>query len=189
MAVKLLIDNEDFVIAMRRKERWAVKKLYAEGYGMCENFILKNSGSKDDAFDCFQEAMVVVVRNVNKENFEIQSKLSTYLFAVTRNLWLKQIRSRSKMKYSSSSAEIIENMGDATEENFFEEKMKAIEQGLTELSVECRQLIKEYYYKKVDLKKLAENMGYSYKFVRVKKMRCMSKFKEILEPMMKNIEL
>ena len=189
MTIKTLTDKDSFLSAIRLQERWAVKQLYNDGYGMCENYILKNSGNKDDAFDCFQEAMIVVIRKVKQTDFQLQSKLSTYLFAVTRNLWLKQLRSKGNMSFADSSEEMLNNIGEIEEADEKEEKLLAIEKGLSALSEECRALIKEYYYKRIDLKLLADNMGYSYKFIRVKKMRCMNKLKEVLEPMMTNIEL
>ena len=57
-----------------------------------KRYVLKNSGDKDDAKDVFQNTLIVFYKKVLIENFELSSKISTYLFSIAKNLWLKKLR-------------------------------------------------------------------------------------------------
>ena len=42
---------------------------------MIENYILKNSGTKDDAKDVFQDSLIVLYKNIKRESFVLNSTL------------------------------------------------------------------------------------------------------------------
>lgn len=79
---------------LRSNEQAAYLKLYRDYYPDLARFILRNSGNRQDAEDMFQETLLVLIHKIRVENFQLQSELKTFLFAVNRNQWLKKLRSR-----------------------------------------------------------------------------------------------
>lgn len=79
---------------LRNNDQQAYLKLYQDYFPEMARFILRNSGNKQDAEDLFQETLLVLVHKIRDENFQLQSELKTFLFAVNRNQWLKKLRSR-----------------------------------------------------------------------------------------------
>ena len=63
---------------------------------MALQLVLKNNGSEDDAKDIFQEAVIVLYNKVQTGNFELSSKLNTFLYSVCRRLWLKRLNHQSR---------------------------------------------------------------------------------------------
>ena len=60
--------------------------LYKEHHTMVKNFILKNSGDESVVDDVLQDTIIAVWKNTNKPEFLLQSKLSTYVMAIAKNL-------------------------------------------------------------------------------------------------------
>ena len=70
--------------------------VYKKHYGMVKNLILKNSGDITAVDDIMQDTILAVWRNATKPTFLLQSKLSTYILSIAKNLWLKELKKRSK---------------------------------------------------------------------------------------------
>ena len=68
------------------------EKVYQKYFKQTEAYILKNNGSRDDARDVFQEVMLILLEKLDDPDFEMTSSLSTYLYAVSRNLWLNKLK-------------------------------------------------------------------------------------------------
>lgn len=160
----------------------ALKFLYKNNYYMVEDYILKNSGSKDDAKDIFQESIIVLYKNLKKETFELKGKISTYLYSITRNLWLKKLRD-SKISTTSiegHSDSFIQESNVITEIEY-SESQKMIGNLLRKASEKCKNLLKAFYYEKHSMRMIAESQGYSSEQVaKNQKVRCLKKLRTLL---------
>ena len=71
---------------------------------------MTNSGTEDDAKDIFQEALIVVFKNIReKADFKLESGFQTYIYSIARLLWLKHLRdSRNQDKNLKENHSFIE---------------------------------------------------------------------------------
>ena len=67
----------------------AFYKLYAD-FPKVKKMILAKGGTKDDAQDIFQEALIILYKKVNESEFKLTSKIGTYVYSVSRFLWKDQ---------------------------------------------------------------------------------------------------
>ena len=85
-------DNETLLLrGLALNDRKAIETIYRENYNVVQALILKNNGNIDDAKDIFQEAMIVLYERVQSEAFELNCQIKTYLYSVSRRLWLKKL--------------------------------------------------------------------------------------------------
>ena len=73
----------------------AIRNIYKRYYGLLENYIINNNGSKDDAADIIQETIVAFVEIVEQNKFRGEASIKSFLYAITRNLWLAELRKRN----------------------------------------------------------------------------------------------
>ncbi|MEY4316181.1 MAG: polymerase, sigma-E factor [Bacteroidota bacterium] len=73
---------------IREGDREVLIELYKAHEGMIANHVFQHSGNDDDVKDLMQDTLVAIWQNVRKPQFELSAKLSTYLFAIAKNLWL-----------------------------------------------------------------------------------------------------
>lgn len=189
--------DEDLLNGLRENSNNAFKIAYQNYYYMVEDFVLKNSGSVRDARDLFQDVIIVLLRNIRKSNFELSkdTKLSTYIFAITKNIWYNKLKNQGKMKIvsidSSQDVEKFSIESNKHEKIEFEKKHNLISKNFALLGEDCKKILSSYYYKKIKLKIIADEMGYTQNFIRQKKMRCMESLRKkfFSDPEFKNIEL
>jgi RNA polymerase sigma factor (sigma-70 family) len=139
----------------------ALNDLYKH-FPMMRKMILSHGGSSDDAKDVFQEALIVLIRKIRKGDFQLTSKLSTYLFSVCRFLWKDEWKKRKipvAYDFESGLADPAEQDLDKTLEE--ENLAKLAERALLDLKDRCRELLLLFYEGKWKLKEIAHTMGYN----------------------------
>jgi RNA polymerase sigma factor (sigma-70 family) len=83
----------ELIDGLRRRDNRVLAFIYKTFYPPIVKFILTNSGTEEDAKDIFQEALIVVFRNIKeKSDFKLESGFQTYLYSIARLLWLKHLR-------------------------------------------------------------------------------------------------
>jgi RNA polymerase sigma factor (sigma-70 family) len=167
MTDKQIIEN-----LRNNKYQKAVNGLY-EVLSPVKKYILSNSGTSDDAKDIFQDALVVLYKNVQSDNFTLTVPLKTYLLAIVKNLWLQELRRRNKIP-------VIADQTDIPDTVFTEEKNFDIAQAAFNLLGEkCRQLLILFYFKKKSYKELASFLAFGdERTAKNQKYRCLQKAKE-----------
>ena len=87
--------EEELIDGIRRRDNRVLSYVYKNFYAAILNLVLTNSGNDEDAKDIFQEAIIVVFRNIRADkNFKLESGFQTYLYSIARLLWLKVLRRR-----------------------------------------------------------------------------------------------
>ncbi len=159
---------------IRQGDEHMLVHLYKDHYTMIRNFVLKNNGNEDAVEDILQESVIAVWRNVQKSEFLLQSKLSTYVMAISKNLWFKELRKKSKFKYVDES--VTENMHQQSEPMQLDMDQHIIVQMVEEMDETCRRLLSYFYFDGLDNKLIAEKLGFSNtNSVKSKKYQCFKK--------------
>ena len=144
---------------------------------MIENHILKNNGTKDEAKDIFQNTLLAFYKNIQKPDFAINVKISTYLFSIAKNLWLKELREKTKFTTEELTEDKeIEDKGDYSQK---EELIYRMTAGVKKLSENCQKLIRLYYYESKSWKEITQQMDYKNEHAaRNQKYKCFQKLKQ-----------
>ena len=81
---------------LARNDKKAVETIYKDNYTSIQSLIINNNGTADDAKDIFQEAMIVLYEKARSGSFELNCLIKTYLYSVSRRLWLKRLQQSSR---------------------------------------------------------------------------------------------
>lgn len=158
----------------------AFKELYIKSFDIINKLILNNSGLREDAEDVFQDALIVLFNKIKSGNFELNSTLQTYLYSVSRNIWLKKLR---KTKRKTDLTDVILDNEIIIDENLVsmevEEKTASIAKLLDSIGDDCKRLLMMYYYQRMRMNEIAVQMSFANDQVaKNKKSRCMKKLRE-----------
>lgn len=161
----------------------ALSYLYKNHYYLTEQLVLKNNGSKEDAKDVFQDVIVAFYNNLKRKDFILSCKISTFLYSMSNNLWLKKLRSRKHKNNHIELFEIEVESGERIEENLvFTEDQKMIGNMLRDSGEKCLKLLKAFYYDRLSMKNISKLLGYSSEQIaRNQKVRCMKKIRIVLK--------
>jgi len=86
------------VEGLRKGDDKTLNYLYQNYFGTVKTYIVKNSGTEDDAYDVFQDALMVVFKKFQHNGVELTSDLKGYVFGVARKLWSNQLRTRKEVR-------------------------------------------------------------------------------------------
>jgi len=145
--------------------------------------VVRNSGSMDDAADIFQEVIVAIINLVQAGKFRGESSIKTFLYALTRNTWLNELKRRGRaevreMKYEIGMDKMTEN-ADAAIEN--REMNALLMKTLSELGESCKKILLMFYYENRSMKEIQASLPYeNEQVVRNKKYKCLKKLEEMI---------
>lgn len=182
-------NNETTLLqGLARNDRKCVETIYRENYSMVQSLIINNNGSSDDAKDVFQEAMIVLYEKARSGIFELNCQIKTYIYSVSRRLWLKKLQQSGRYSGEIVNAEGFVQVEDDIEEHEkrdleFEMMAKAI----IRLGEPCKSLLHAFYMEKKNMQEIAANFGYTNaENAKTQKYKCLVRLKKIFFSHYKN---
>ena len=172
--------NDSEVIALicsanEQSNNLALEALYRQHFRIVEKFILRNSGTKDDAKDIFQESLIHFYKKIKSGDLELSCQIKTYIYSVCRNKWLDILRrekNHSKIidrEFGYSVAHVDPHAGIDTKE-----KKMVIEKVLGRIGRQCKEILYYFYYERYSMKEIAEKMGFKgEQSAKNKKLKCL----------------
>ncbi|NMB72874.1 MAG: sigma-70 family RNA polymerase sigma factor [Bacteroidales bacterium] len=162
--------------------------LYKESYPSVRWFVLRNGGSEEDARDLFQEAIIILHAKLKEDGLILYCSVKTYLFSVSRHLWLKELARRKKLNLTEIGEEqyLILEENEGTELD--QELMKFYYEQFSQLSKECKKIL-NLHFRNVPIPEITRKLGYpSDNYTMNRKYRCKQRLlKKILRhPYFKN---
>ena len=177
-------DDKIMVLFKNGKREQAFKELY-KLYPRIEKLILSKGGKKADANDVFQEALIILNRNLEKSDFKLTASFYTYLYSVSRFVWKDNQKQFSKQELQNLETEQVSILDAVLEE----QKYRSAEQAFRELGERCQQLLQWFYIKKMTFKVIAELMQLkSEKVAKNQKYKCLQKAKDIYRTQIKIVQ-
>lgn len=152
------LNDTQLTEAIRRGDKEALLQVYRDSYISVRNYILKNNGNSDDAEDVLQDAAIVVWEKIRRDDLELRAKLSTLVFAIAKNLWLKRLGKLGRqVDMDGINPEIL---SDDTPEMHNLDRKKVVE-AMQMLGDKCRELLTLFYFDGLDMNRIASIMNYS----------------------------
>ena len=161
----------------------ALRYVYRRHYKMIEAFVLKNNGTKDDAQDVFQDIVISLYNNVKEDKYSHLSQLTTYLFAIGKNIWYNKLRKNGRISLIDND-ELDKNPGleDIQGDIEYTEVQKQIGSLLHKVGQECATILKMFYFERLRMVKIAVNMNFaSEQEAKNQKYKCMKKLKAFVK--------
>lgn len=178
---------EQIIEKLKLKDQGVFKFLYKKYAGMIRGYILKNSGSDEDALDFIQMVMLEFWISVQQNRYKEQGKMDHYIYQLTANMWreeLRRKRNNPKVNMDESTHQIIDDGGSDLVRAVVKDKfLEALHKGIEEMMEPCKSIIQLYHLKKVSLQEIALQMNYNYDNLRKRIFDCRKKLKDRIESM------
>lgn len=174
------LDLNELVQHLRRNDNTCLKTIFLEHGNYCtKNLIKRTSCSPEDADDIFVDAIINFRERLLSGKVEYLTNIRGYLYSTCYNMWLVKHR---KSKIHDSHAEDIKRFyqdnNSSTDQN--REELHAIAQrAISSLGDKCQYIIKLFYFNKLTMAEIAEEMGFASSGVaKTIKARCYKKLME-----------
>ncbi len=156
-----------------------IKRYQDKVFHTCLGFV----NNEDDANDLTQEVFIKVYKNLS--NFQRKSKFSTWLYRITINTAINQVR-KSKIKHlfiqvdSEEVSSLISSSEKSDEQLINKEEQQRINQILNKLPTNQRKAFVLSQYQELSNKEISEIMEISVKAVESLIFRARTNLKEII---------
>ena len=105
------LSDEEIVAGLRKRDNRVLQYIYKNTFNPVKQLVLNNAGSENDAEDIFQEALIIVFKKIKEDQkFELTSAFTTYIYSISRLLWLKHLRNIKKIEIDPLNRDLEEKI-------------------------------------------------------------------------------
>ena len=181
-------EEKALFVVLDASDKKAVETIYRENFNMVQALIINNNGSADDAKDIFQEAMIVLYEKVRSGTFELNCQIKTFVYSVSRRLWLKRLQQQNRYSAPGDNMEAVvpveEELEDHEQRNA---EFEMMEKAINNLGEPCKSLLEAYYLQKQNMQVIAASFGYTNADnAKNQKYKCLMRLKKIFFAHYKN---
>jgi len=176
--------QEWYLLGLINGDSQAIEELMDACYPQVRRFVMKNSGTEEDAEDVFMETIEGILNEGRDKSITLTSKFSTYVFGICKNKWLNVLRKRKSYREkvtmlarelsTQGTVDPFEAMGEDDIETL-------VKNQFARLPEDCRRLLYLNFHTGDSQKKIAEQMGFTYPYVRKRKSDCLKKLRKLID--------
>ena len=173
--------DSEIVLGILNNSEIVLKRLYTTYFPMILQLIINNSGNEDDAKDIYQEAIIVLYNKIKSGEFELSSKLKTYIYSVCRRLWLKRLSQMNRYGGDIRDFEEYLPVDDEVEKhNDRDIQFNKMEAALQLLGEPCKTIIEDFYINNRSMQEICESFGYTNADnAKTQKYKCLQRLKKL----------
>lgn len=171
------LSESEIASEVRNKNEGLIEYLYKKYLPMAQSFT-KHSSISVQIEDVYQESFMVLLNKLYEG--DLSCKISTFLYSVIRNHYLKAIRD-NKSGLFQDTHEFIDVEDDVNDYEEEQRRLDSILNKIAELGKRCQEVIKQFYLKSKSMDEIANDMGYTNADnVKNQKYKCMKQLKSLI---------
>lgn len=180
--------DTELIEGLAAGENAAIAEIYRLYQPILLKWMVSRGGEEIDAYDVFQEGILVLFEKAADPSFALTCKLSTYLFAVCKRIWFKKTQQRS----NTSSLDIGKRTDEDNDEDLasYDEDIDVhrekelnfdkLEHSLDQLGSPCKELLRAFYIDDKSMQEIAAAFSYTNaENAKTQKYKCLNRLKKI----------
>jgi len=139
--MRIHTENE-LITGIRNHDSAILEYIYLTYSPIIEGYVIHHQGSRDQAKDVFQEAMIIVYNKIKSGELKLSCKFGTYLYAVCKNIWMQE-----KKKYQLHAEKlrqqplVVNDPGPAEDPLLQNHLNELFNKHFNELSEDCQKIL------------------------------------------------
>jgi RNA polymerase sigma factor (sigma-70 family) len=172
----ILHTDQRYVNALVQNDTLVIREIYEKYSGKIMQYVIDNNGSKDDAADIFQEALIAIYRQAKQKQLQLTCPFEPFLLLICKRQWLNELKKRNRRPVTKELDDV--SIGEdvyalAEQLQQYDKKMQLFLQCLNELGAICREIIQKCLSGQ-DQEQIALQLNMKYGYLRKKKSECMA---------------
>jgi RNA polymerase sigma factor (sigma-70 family) len=180
-------NEKSLLLGLAKNDKRAIETIYKDNYNIVQALVINNNGTAEDAKDIFQETMIVLYEKVQLGGFELNCQLKTFVYSVSRRLWLKKLMLQNRFSLSDEHEDIVSVEDDVEEHEKRNTEFSMMEKAMGGLGEPCKSLLEAFYMKKRSMQDIAASFGYTNpENAKNQKYKCLMRLKKLFFSQYKN---
>jgi len=160
------------ILSLRNGDQRGLREIYRQFLPRIVPLITRNGGSREDALDIFQDALMVLFEKSRNESFVLTSSFYTLLYGICRNLWGNRLQRGNRREGGMPEGFSPSDDLDLAAAVQTEEKRRIFWDAFRRLGEDCQRLL-ELFFEKVPMGDIALAMGYASEgYAKKRKFQC-----------------
>lgn len=183
------VQETEWLLGLKNQDRQICALVYKAYFPMILHFIISNQGTEQEAKDVYQQAFIHLYEQSQKPDFILSCKLKTYLYAVCRRIWLRQLFYKGRFSGKILDYESVISLDDQLMQDADDDQVRynAMNKGMESLGEPCKTILMDFYFNKFNMHQIAEKMGYTNADnAKNQKYKCLARLKKITEKYVNN---
>jgi len=177
-----IFPDQDFIERIKADDRTVLGEIFIRFERMVHHYITSHGGGKVDAEDILQESIIVLWQKVNSGNFELTSKMSTFIMGVAKNKWMAELRKRNRISGQEIPHNLPANNPTTLDEVIASEKMEILRSAFELIQPICKKILLLFYFEEKCLEEIAKTLNFANSdVVKSKKYQCKKLLEEVLK--------
>lgn len=176
------MEKETQIALLKAGDRETIKTIYLENQQGFRLFAKRYTDDEEEINNTYQDAIIALVENAAKGKLDdLQSTISTYLFAIGKYLIFKSNKFRDrKVALDDQALEVI--LWESYEEEAKDQEIQVLKYEFEKLGNKCKELLRLFYYQAKSMDEIYLQLGYVSKDVlKSTKSRCLKSLKEAMK--------
>jgi len=178
--IKRILAKDEKVIVELRKKYFPMIKYMVMNYKYSDGTNI-STGNFDDAEDILHDTFYIIIKKIFNKKLSLTSKLSTYFYAVSKNLLKVKLNKRlHEIRYRKYNENEIFSYEKT--DKFFDNNLKknAFEYYFSKLSKGCTEILKLYWLE-YSVAETAEKLGNTKNYIMKRKYECQKKLIKLIK--------
>lgn len=162
--------DQKYIDGIRANDSGIVKEIFREFYPSIKAYVLKNRGTENDAEDLFHESLKIIFLQA-QGGLILEHSFGGLLHTICKRRWINTLKRQNRFK------DDIENQPEPTtnqtviEDMAAEEKQLLYRRHFKKLHDRCQEIL-NLSFEGLNYRKIAEQVGLNYSFVRRRAGEC-----------------
>ncbi len=183
------MNDQEIVLEIKNGNHSQPLDLLYKHFPSIQQMVVTHGGDAEEAYDIFQDALMVLIEKIRTDTFELTASLKTYLYSVCKYKLYDKNRKHKALSYTDS---VPENTGDDEHEDSglmfeLEKKFEIVDQVLANLGEKCVDILRRFYHLRESMDVIANALGYAnVNTVKTQKYKCLERAKKMAYGFMGN---
>ena len=174
------IEDQAFLDGISNNDFAVLDKIYTLYLPKISTMILKNHGTKVEAKDIFQEAILVIFKKIKEPEFQLTTSFYNYLYSVSKFIWLRQLKKKHRSEVTLEGDEGYEFEASIESQIIEREKKQLFKRKFAQLGEDCRKVL-QLFFDGTSLREIAQSLGYTDDYAKRKKYKCKEQLVKLIK--------
>ena len=161
--------DEMLINGLFTKQNEWVEILYNKARPIIIRYALNNDSSVDEAEDLVQNTVIIVYEQILLGKLVLTSSLTTYIYGIAKNLWLKELRKKRRLVMRPPNEKDFES---ENQDDLTEDRLNKLQKAIEELDAKCQEILKSRYWQNLRFNEMSKIYNTTVASLKMKSSRC-----------------
>lgn len=140
-----MTEGQSYINGLITNNKTIINEIYDTYYPRIQAMVYRNGGEKEDAWEIFQESLVLIYQKAQTPDFQLTSSFYSFLYGICKFKWNNERKKKSRKNVTIEGRDTYTDE-DGVEEGMIQaEKMELYRAKFAELGEGCQKILNLFF--------------------------------------------